>query len=223
MKIVADPNIPSIHEAFAPLGDITLVPGRQLTAPTSAMPTCLLVRSVTPVNAALLDGSRIRFVATATIGFDHVDVAYLAAHGIGFATAAGSNANSVAEYIIAALLELATGKIFGSAIKPSASSVSATLAPKWFVTPVPSAFASCSTTHPGNEPKTYQTLLISIISLPSRHHHLPRPAHQNRPRRHRASSSTHTGSRAGRSSSIPRAVPSSNTRLCSPQTHRPRT
>ena len=107
MKIVADPNIPYIHEAFTPLGDITLVPGRQLTAAHIRDADLLLVRSVTPVNAALLDGSRIRFVATATIGFDHVDVAYLAAHGIGFATAAGSNANSVAEYIIAALLELA--------------------------------------------------------------------------------------------------------------------
>ena len=107
MKIVADPNIPYIHEAFAALGEITLVPGRQLTATHVRNADLLLVRSVTPVNAALLDGSRVRFVATATIGFDHVDAAYLAAHGIGFATAAGSNANSVAEYIVAALLELA--------------------------------------------------------------------------------------------------------------------
>jgi len=107
MKIVADPNIPYVREAFAAVGDITLVPGRQLTATHVHAADLLLVRSVTPVNAALLAGSRVRFVATATIGFDHVDVAYLAAHAIGFATAAGSNANSVAEYIVAALLELA--------------------------------------------------------------------------------------------------------------------
>ena len=107
MKIVADPNIPYVREAFAGLGEITLVPGRQITAAHVRDADLLLVRSVTPVNAALLDGSRVKFVATATIGFDHVDVAYLATHGIGFATAAGSNANSVAEYIIAALLELA--------------------------------------------------------------------------------------------------------------------
>ena len=107
MKIVADPNIPYVHEAFAPLGEITLVPGRQLTAAHVRAADLLLVRSVTPVNAALIAGSRVRFVATATIGFDHVDVPYLTTHGIGFATAAGSNANSVAEYIIAALLELA--------------------------------------------------------------------------------------------------------------------
>ena len=112
MKIVADPNIPYIHEAFTALGDIMFVPGRQLTAAHVRDADLLLVRSVTPVNAALLDGSHVRFVATATIGFDHVDAAYLAAHGIGFATAAGSNANSVAEYIIAALLELANRQNF---------------------------------------------------------------------------------------------------------------
>ena len=112
MKIVADSNIPYAREAFAALGDITLVPGRQIAGAHVRDADLLLVRSVTPVNAALLDGSRVRFIATATIGFDHVDVAYLAARGIGFATAAGSNANSVAEYIIAALLELAHRKNF---------------------------------------------------------------------------------------------------------------
>ena len=112
MKIVADSNIPYVQEAFAALGDITLAPGRQLTAAHVRDADLLLIRSVTPVNAALLDGSRVKFVATATIGFDHVDVAELAVRGIGFATAAGSNANSVAEYITAALLELAHQKNF---------------------------------------------------------------------------------------------------------------
>ncbi len=107
MKIVADPNIPFVREAFGSLGEITLVPGRQMTAAAVREAGILLVRSVTPVNAALLEGSQVKFVATATIGFDHIDRKYLAAHDIAFASAAGSNANSVAEYIIAALLELA--------------------------------------------------------------------------------------------------------------------
>jgi len=106
MKIVADPNIPFVEEAFGSLGDIVLAPGRQINAATALDADVLLVRSVTPVNAALLDGSRVRFVATATIGTDHVDEACLRERGIGFASAAGSNANSVAEYIVAALLEL---------------------------------------------------------------------------------------------------------------------
>ena len=107
MKIVADANIPFLQEAFGVLGDVTAVPGRQLTPVQLCDADILLVRSVTPVNAALLAGSQVKFVATATIGFDHIDTGYLAKRGIGFASAAGCNANSVAEYIISALLELA--------------------------------------------------------------------------------------------------------------------
>jgi len=112
MNIVADPNIPFVREAFGELGKVALVPGRQMNATTVRDADLLLVRSVTPVNAQLLDGSRVRFVGTATIGFDHVDTQYLQQRGIRFATAAGSNANSVAEYIVAALLELAHRKGF---------------------------------------------------------------------------------------------------------------
>lgn len=112
MKIVADPNIPYIRDAFGPLGEVALVPGRQMTADTVRDADCLLVRSITPVNPALLDGSRVRFVATATIGFDHIDLPYLAAHSIGFSSAAGSNANSVAEYIVTAMLEIAERRGF---------------------------------------------------------------------------------------------------------------
>jgi len=107
MKIAADPNIPFVQEAFGPLGNVRLVPGREITAGTVSDADILLVRSVTPVNAALLDGSRVKFVATATIGFDHIDREYLSQKGIGFASAQGSNANSVAEYVVAAMLELA--------------------------------------------------------------------------------------------------------------------
>lgn len=105
VKIIADPNIPRVQEWFAPHGDVVLVPGRQMTRELVRDADVLLVRSVTPVNRALLEGSRVQFVATATIGTDHVDTTYLAERGIGFASAAGSNANSVAEYVVAALLE----------------------------------------------------------------------------------------------------------------------
>ena len=91
MKIVADPNIPFVREAFGLLGEIQLVPGRQMDAASVREADVLLVRSVTSVNAALLDGSKVKFVATATIGTDHVDTNYLAQRGIGFASAAGSN------------------------------------------------------------------------------------------------------------------------------------
>jgi erythronate-4-phosphate dehydrogenase len=104
MKIVADGNIPFVEACFSHLGEIQVVQGRQITPATVADAEVLLVRSVTRVDRRLLEGSRVRFVATATIGFEHVDVDYLRSRGIGFASAPGSNANSVAEYIVAALL-----------------------------------------------------------------------------------------------------------------------
>jgi erythronate-4-phosphate dehydrogenase len=112
LKIVADPNIPFVTEAFGPLGEVRLVHGREITADTVRDADILLVRSITPVNAALLDGSRVRFVATATIGFDHVDQEYLTRKRIGFARAEASNANSVAEYVVAAMLSVAMSRKF---------------------------------------------------------------------------------------------------------------
>jgi len=107
MKIVADANIPFVRECFSSVGDVRVLGGREITPEVVADADALLVRSITQVNERLLGGSSVRFVGTATIGVDHVDVAYLERSGIGFASAPGSNANSAAEYVIAALLEVA--------------------------------------------------------------------------------------------------------------------
>ncbi len=106
-KIVADENIPGVRQAFAHLGEITLLPGRTLNREALRDAELLLVRAVTKVDANLLHDTPVRFVATATIGTDHVDANYLVQRGITFTSAAGSNANSVAEYVMAALLHLA--------------------------------------------------------------------------------------------------------------------
>lgn len=106
MKIVADCNIPFVEECFSSLGDVVLSGGRDMDADMVADADILLVRSITRVGADLLDGSSVKFVGTATIGKDHIDEEYLSKKGIGFASAPGSNANSVAEYIVAALLAL---------------------------------------------------------------------------------------------------------------------
>ncbi len=106
MNIIADQNIPFAPEAFGTLGNVTTLPGRGITREHLAQADALIVRSITKVNAALLEGSPIRFVGTCTIGEDHIDKPWLAAHNIGFASAPGCNANSVSEYITAALLEL---------------------------------------------------------------------------------------------------------------------
>ena len=107
MKIVADANIPYVEQCFSSIGEVTVFGGREINKDVVSDADILLVRSITPVFADLLTGSNVRFVATATIGFDHVDVDFLRHNAIGFASAPGSNANSAAEYVIAAMLEIA--------------------------------------------------------------------------------------------------------------------
>jgi len=107
MHIVADENIPYVREAFERIGEVITASGRSMTADLVREADVLLVRSVTPVNEALLGDSRVRFVGTATIGTDHIDEAFLSKRGIAFVAAPGSNANSVAEYVAAALLVVA--------------------------------------------------------------------------------------------------------------------
>ncbi len=107
MKIIADANIPYVRECFSSIGGVQVLNGREITSDAIGDADVLLVRSITPVNAALLAGGRVKFVGTATIGFDHVDTDYLRRNNIAFASAPGSNANSAAEYVIAALLEIA--------------------------------------------------------------------------------------------------------------------
>ncbi|NUM74059.1 4-phosphoerythronate dehydrogenase PdxB [candidate division KSB1 bacterium] len=104
LKIVADKNIPFVQSAFATLGEVRLMPGRDIAAAVLRDADMLLVRSITEVNAALLAGTPVKFVGTATIGMDHLDCDYLHHQKITYASAAGCNANAVAEYLCAALL-----------------------------------------------------------------------------------------------------------------------
>jgi len=106
MRIVADENIPYVREAFGALGEVHTVHGRRITREILATAEVLLVRSITKVNQDLLESTAVRFVATATIGEDRIDKDYLKARGIGFSSAPGCNANSVGDYMVAALLEV---------------------------------------------------------------------------------------------------------------------
>src|SRR5262245_48283102 len=107
MRIVADQNIPAVAEAFGQHGEIVLVPGRELKPELLRGADVLLVRSITRVDAGLVAGLRVRFVASASAGMDHVDVEWLDAQGIQFAHAPGCNSTAVSEYLVAALLESA--------------------------------------------------------------------------------------------------------------------
>jgi erythronate-4-phosphate dehydrogenase len=107
MKIIADSNIIFAKEAFGGLGTVECVDGRLITQDKLVDADILLVRSITKVDKTLLEGTPVKFVASATIGTDHIDLAWLSQNNIGFAHAPGSNANSVAEYVLAAMLHCA--------------------------------------------------------------------------------------------------------------------
>lgn len=112
MKIVIDENVLLGKETFSLIGEVTSFSGRAITPEVVKDADILVVRSVTKVNEGLLKNSNIKFVGSATAGIDHVDTAYLKNRGIGFASAPGSNSNSVAEYVISSLLLLGIkGKI----------------------------------------------------------------------------------------------------------------
>lgn len=106
MKLLADLAIPGI-ELFSPFFDCVQLPAQQISAACLQDVDILLVRSVTPVNAALLASSPVRFVGSCTIGVDHVDQPYLQEKGIVFAHAPGCNAVAVSEYVLQTVLRYA--------------------------------------------------------------------------------------------------------------------
>lgn len=107
MNILVDQNIPLAREFFSEFGNVSALPGRKMTASDCRDIDILLVRSVTPVNASLLEGSRVKFVGSCTIGVDHLDIQYLENQGITWGNAPGCNANAVVQYVLSvmALLE----------------------------------------------------------------------------------------------------------------------
>lgn len=106
MRLVADENMPLVAEFFAGC-DIVRRPGRLISRHDLLQADALLVRSVTRVDRALLEGTPVRFVGTATIGTDHIDLPALAELGIRVASAPGCNARAVGEYVATALASLA--------------------------------------------------------------------------------------------------------------------
>ena len=104
--MIADENLAYVDYFFAEFGEIKKCAGRGLTAIDLQSCQSLLVRSVTQVNAELLAASPVRFVGSATIGTDHLDIDYLEQAKIAWANAAGCNAQAVAEYVVTALLKL---------------------------------------------------------------------------------------------------------------------
>lgn len=105
MKIIVDNKIPFINEAIEKIADeVIYVPGKEFTPELVKDADALIVRTRTHCNRELLEGSRVRFIATATIGFDHIDTEYCRQAGIIWKNAPGCNAASVAQYMQCTLL-----------------------------------------------------------------------------------------------------------------------
>lgn len=107
--VFIDKNIPYLPEVFLDIADVHIFSGRELSNDDLIEKKCsaLFTRSTVKVNEQLLAGTKVKFVATATSGIDHVDIEYLRRTGIYFDSALGSNANSVAEYIVYSILKWA--------------------------------------------------------------------------------------------------------------------
>ena len=101
LKIIADENMPALDETFEPGNELIRLNGRHISRQDVKDADILLVRSITPVNSQLLQGSNVRFVGTATIGIDHLDTNWLKANRIPWANAPGCNADAAAQYTLA--------------------------------------------------------------------------------------------------------------------------
>ena len=103
LKWVIDDVIPHTAALKSLMGEVTTLPGRDITPDTITDADILLVRSITPVNESLLAGTSVQFVGTATAGVDHFDIEAIERLGVTWAAAPGSNAVSVVEYVLCAL------------------------------------------------------------------------------------------------------------------------
>lgn len=107
MKIVIDIAIPFIQGVLEPFAEVQYADGRDFTPEMVKDADALIVRTRTLCNDKLLEGSKVQFIATATIGFDHIDLNYCQRNNIEVATAAGCNARGVLQWIAASLALLA--------------------------------------------------------------------------------------------------------------------
>ena len=103
MKAIIDRAIPYIKGVLEPFAEVLYIDGCDFTPREVAHADLLIIRTRTRCDKSLLEGSRVRMIATATIGFDHIDLEYCAAHNIRVVTAAGCNAAGVLQWVSATL------------------------------------------------------------------------------------------------------------------------
>ncbi len=110
MKILIDDAIPFVRGAFEPFCRVEYLAAKSFTPQRVKDATALIIRTRTRCDAALLQGSSVQYIATATIGFDHIDLQYCAQNGIGVSTSAGCNARGVLQWLSAVLAKLSAAE-----------------------------------------------------------------------------------------------------------------
>jgi erythronate-4-phosphate dehydrogenase len=115
IKIVADSKIPFLKGALEKYARVDYLPAREICHDQVRDADALIVRTRTRCNGALLDGTAVKYIATATIGFDHIDHDYCRLKGISWSNAAGCNSGSVMQYIASSLSYITSrsGRKFG--------------------------------------------------------------------------------------------------------------
>ena len=107
MKVIVDNKIPFIKEAIEQIAnEVVYLPGSDFTPAMVQDADALIIRTRTHCNRELLEGSKVKFIATATIGFDHIDTEYCRKAGITWKNAPGCNSASVAQYLQSSLILL---------------------------------------------------------------------------------------------------------------------
>ena len=110
MKIIIDDKIPYIHGALEPYAEVVYLPGSKTTAEVVRDADAIITRTRTKCNEALLSGSSVKIIASATIGYDHIDTDYCDRAGIKWTNAPGCNAKSVEQYIASVIMVMAEKK-----------------------------------------------------------------------------------------------------------------
>jgi erythronate-4-phosphate dehydrogenase len=108
MKIVADDKIPFLKGALEPFAEVVYLPANLINLEILKEADALLTRTRTKCNSNLLEGTSVKFIGTATIGFDHIDTQYCKKKNIRWTNAPGCNSSSVQQYIAAALLKISS-------------------------------------------------------------------------------------------------------------------
>lgn len=103
LKVVIDKHIPFITGRLEPFAEVHYLAPDEITSAAVANADALIVRTRTRCDANLLEGSKVRFIATATIGYDHIDTHYCAQHNIHWCNAPGCNAQGVCDYVYTAI------------------------------------------------------------------------------------------------------------------------